>query len=163
MQNASLMRSILGGASSHIADESKKAFLRGSMAGCLVHYLWHAMKSHPNVSWEDAMRAAEDIAPVGKISGSRSTFAKAKSDFSKVLHFWGALSINYYDENKGGFDLGSFNLASFLSEAFVLVQRMREWEAASSRGGVFASPKYYVPLEVFDWRQGGALKRGSLA
>jgi hypothetical protein len=81
-----------------VAPEAEKAGYRGTQAGWLVSYLWHTSHSGIPATLEDAIRAAEKNAGrhfagnTRKFAGTRSSFMQAKAEFSRVLHFWGALS-----------------------------------------------------------------------
>jgi len=61
LESEGLTGKILLGATSHENSEAEKALYAGSQAAFLVHYLWTAIQSHPDVTWEDATKAGEAL------------------------------------------------------------------------------------------------------
>jgi hypothetical protein len=134
-----------------IAREAEKAFYRGTQVGYLGSYLWRAWKTEIPATQEDAIRAAE-LSAVKKFSGVRSTFMAAKTEFSKVLHFWAVLSMEY--ENRPPRDL-----RLFISRSEAFLTEMRRLETI---GTAFTSPKFHVLKSDFDWPVLGKLRFGTL-
>jgi hypothetical protein len=134
-----------------IAGEAKKAFYRGTQAGNLGSYRWHASQTGVHATQEDAIRAAEVIAGK-KFPGVRSTFMAAKTEFSKVLHFWAVLSMEYDNRTPRDWRL-------FISQSEAFLMKMRRLETI---GNSFGSPKVHVLISDFDWPVLGKLKFGTL-
>jgi hypothetical protein len=124
----------------NIAREAEKAFYRGTQVGYLGSYLWHAWKTNVPATQEDAIRAAQESAGT-KFSGTRSSFLAAKAEFSKVLHFWAALSIAHDNRPPRDWRL-------FISQAEAFLIEMRRLETI---GNSFRSPKFHVSHSDFDW------------
>jgi hypothetical protein len=135
-----------------IAREAEKAFYRGTQVGYLGSHLWHAAQTGVHATQEDAIRGGEKIAGQ-KFSGTRSSFMAAKAEFSKVLHFWAALSIAY--DNRPPRDL-----RLFISQAEAFLTEMRRLE--TTIGSRFRSPKFHVSISDFDWPVLGGLRFATL-
>jgi hypothetical protein len=123
-----------------IAKEAGKAAYRGTQAGYVMSLLWNASQTGRRATLEDAIRAAEVSAGM-KYSGVRSTFMAAKTEFSKVLHFWGVLSSEYGNRTPR-------DLRLFISQAEAFLIEMRRLETI---GDSFRSPKFHVSRSDFDW------------
>jgi hypothetical protein len=134
-----------------IAREAEKAAYRGTQVGYLASFLWHAWKTEIPATLEDAIRAAETTGGK-KFSGTRSSFLAAKAEFSRVLHFWAILSMEY--ENREPRDL-----RLFISRSEAFLKEMRSLETA---GATFRSPKFHVSRSDFDWPVLGKLRFGTL-
>jgi hypothetical protein len=89
---------------------------------------------------EDAIRAAE-VSGGKKFPGVRSTFMAAKTEFSKVLHFWAVLSMEYENRTPRDWRL-------FISQSEAFLTEMRRLETI---GTAFRSPKFHVSRTDFDW------------
>ncbi len=133
-----------------IARETGKAAYRGTQVGYLASYLWNAARTGVHATLEDAIRAAE--AAGRKFSGTRSSFLAAKAEFSKVLHFWAVLSIEYDNRTPREWRL-------FISQSEAFLTEMRRLETI---GNSFRSPKFHVSKSDFDWPVLGKLKFGTL-
>lgn len=132
--------------------EVDEACYRGTQAGALGSYLWHAEKTATKASIEDAIRACEKLAGQN-FSGVRSTFYKAKSDFSRVLHFWSILAIECGNKWPKDFRL-------FVSSAEAFLNEMRRLKIG---GNSFVNPKYHAPVDSWDWRIPGTIPVGTIA
>jgi hypothetical protein len=108
-----------------IAEEAEAAAYRGTQTGYLSSYLWHSWKQGTRATLEDAVRAAEKSA--GKLPGVRSSLLSARTEFSKVLHFWAILSIEYGNRLPRDFRL-------FISRAEPFLIEMRRLETLANRG-----------------------------
>jgi hypothetical protein len=134
-----------------IAMEAGKAAYSGTQAGYLGSYLWHAAQRSVHATQEDAIRAAM-LSAGKKFSGVRSTFMAAKAEFSKVLHFWAVLSMEY--DNRTPRDL-----RLFISQSEAFLMKMRRLETI---GHSFISPKFHVSISDFDWPVLGKIMVGTL-
>jgi hypothetical protein len=134
-----------------IAKEAKNPAYRGTQVGNLGTFLWHAWKTGIPATLEDAIRAAE-IAGGKRFPGVRSTFMTAKTEFSKVSHFWTVLSMEW--DNRAPRD---WRLFVSQSEAFLTEMRCLE-----ITGATFRSPKFHVSQSDFAWPVLGKLKFGTL-
>jgi hypothetical protein len=117
----------------------------------LASYLWHASRSGVRATLEDAIRAAE-VSAAKKFSGVRSTFMAAKTEFSRVLHFWAVLSIEYDNRTPRDWRL-------FISQSEAFLTEMRRLETI---GNSFRSPKFHVSISDFDWPVLGKIRLGTL-
>jgi hypothetical protein len=134
-----------------IAKEAARALYRGTQTGYHMSYLWHAAQTGVHATLEDAIRGAE-VTAGKKFSGTRSSFLAAKAEFSKVLHFWAALSIAH--DNRPPRDL-----RLFITQAEAFLTKMRRLETI---GNSFKSPKFHVSTSDFDWPVPGGLRFGTL-
>ena len=133
-----------------VHDEAQRNAYRGTKAGALVAYLWHA---GPKVSWQDAIKAATKNRGY---SMARSSFLKSTAEFGSVLHYWGMLSIQY--ENRLPKDV-----PLFVSQSMQLLRLMRGRERCGELGGSsFSSPKVIVPFTAIDWRVDGFIPKGEV-
>ena len=128
-----------------IAKDMERAAYRGTQVGYLGSYLWNAHRTNVTATMEDAIRSAEQSA--GKLSGVRSTFMAAKTEFAKVIHFWAVLSLEYGNRYPR-------DVRSFISQSLALLVEMRKSEAT---GNTFRSPKFQIQQSDFNWRVPGTL------
>jgi hypothetical protein len=134
-----------------IEKETGNAFYRGTQAGYQASYLWHARKKGIRATQGDAARAAE-VTAGRKFSGARSSFLAAKTEYSKVLHFWAVLSMEYGNRTPRDWRL-------FISQSEAFLTEMRRLETI---GNSFRSPKFHVSISDFDWPVPGKIRLGTL-
>lgn len=119
-----------------IAAEAEKTAYRGTQAGYIGNFLWHAARTgvpatlndayraaeitRAHATREDAIRAAAEDTARRRFPGVRSSFVAATKEFSRVLHFWAALSIAYGNRWPGGRDW-----QLFVSRAEVFLMELR--------------------------------------
>ena len=132
----------------NIKQECEAAAYRGTQVGAVISYLWRAISNNESASLEDALRACTDIASEAKLSGVRSSFMAAKKEFARVLHFWAIISNDWANRYPGDVKL-------FVSQAEMLLRYMRGRDIA---GDTFHSPKYTIPLPMYDWAVAGRIR-----
>jgi hypothetical protein len=125
---------------------AEAAFYRGTQIGATVSYLWQV----PEASFEDACRAVIDISSIAHLPAARSTLFEAKTEFARVLHFWGILSNDHQNGWPRDFRL-------FATQAHVLLRKMRLRNVA---GQTFSSPKYVIQLSDFNFPVAGQIREG---
>lgn len=137
-------------------NDEKKRLLNGTMAGDTFKILFALSNTTPDrASWENAVSIIGVHAGPNKVSGSRASIMKAKSDFHTVAHLWAAYQIRKGNEFYKGLEppfrddpdvgySGYDDFQSFLAEA----ESLRRWGQSWQRKAAKAEP----PLPKDAWR-----------
>jgi len=140
---------IRAAARNYSKDRAEAAAYQGTQIGAAVSYLWQV----PGASFEDACRAVIDISWTARLPGvARSTLYESKTEFARVLHFWGVLSNDHQNRWPRDFRL-------FTTQAHVLLRKMRLRNVA---GRTFSSPKYVIQLSDFNFAVPGQIRIGKV-
>lgn len=142
-----------------------KRWYNGTMTGQTFKIFFALSNTKPDcASWENAGRIIEVHAGLNKVSGSRASIMKAKSDFHTVAHLWAAYEIRRENEFFRGFqrpfrgdpeisyrDIDDFQ--SFLAEAEILRKWGRTWQRKAAKSepplpkDAWRVPDGWQPLE----------------
>jgi hypothetical protein len=144
----SLFWAIRAAARNYSKERAEAAAYRGTQIGAAVSYLWQV----PGASLEDACRAVIDISSEAHLPGARSTLYESKTEFARVLHFWGILSNDHQNRWPRDFRL-------FATQAHVLLREMRLRNVA---GQTFSSPKYVIRPSDFNFAVAGQIRAGKV-
>ena len=137
-------------------DDLDKRWWGGSATGELFKALFILAKTEPSLaSWSNAIKIVEIVANREKVSGTRSSLWKVRSQFITVAHLWGAWSIRereFTSKPEIGYD-GYADFQSFLTEAEILRQWGQSWRATRDKADpplpedVWRVPDGWQPLE----------------
>ncbi len=139
---------IRAAARNYSKDRAEAAAYGGTQIGAAVSYLWRV----PRASFEDACLAVIDTSYDAHLPATRSTLYAAKTEFARVLHFWGILSNDYSNRWPHDFRL-------FATQAHVLLREMRLRNVA---GQTFSSPKYAIQLSDYNFAVPGQIRIGKV-
>ena len=153
-------------------DDIQDRYWAGRVTGELLKILFGLFQTDPKyATWENAISLLTDGAQKMKISGSRTKFMKAKSQFASVAHLWAAWRLRdeqwMHDEDVG-YDAQT-DFLMFIAESEIIRVWASSWKpernkAESPLSGEFWTPPpdWKPPLHQALWPKTGRIARYTL-